>query len=49
MIQSDIGEPGKRYMNLIREMIWYHLHGVCSDKGIEFLNHNREFLDKLDN
>lgn len=49
MIQSDIGEPGKRYINLIREMIWYHLHGVCSEKGIEFLNHNREFLDKLDN
>lgn len=49
MIQSDISNPGKSYIQLIREMIWYHLHGVCSQKGIEFLNHNREFLDKLDN
>lgn len=43
---SNFDEAGKQFPLVVTEMINYHLHGVCSAKGIAFLNENKNLSNE---
>lgn len=48
-VSDEDAFPSKEYSKdrVFKEFILYHLHGVVSDKGLEYLKNNEQFLNSI--
>ena len=42
---STLENAQTKFPLIVSEMIYYHLHGVCSEKGIAYLNENKKLTN----